>query len=512
MSLRGWLFRGASEPAPLALVLGEEPPEGTADTPITLRISAAALFLLPALHLVGVAFGAFGLRFAGVISFESSLTSVLLLAVILAAVSFQLSTFVRELTISEEGIRFRRLRGERTIRWWTITAVGMSEDLSSVVVYAGPQRTLLALDAADSVDRARVAVALRARQLARGADLRNESATPGVQRRLGGVVPTLAVIGVAIVAVYSGNILFASALGIRCSGPSSYFEERFSTPKGPGCVVIRVSSAAKRAGVRQGDKMIAMNGAPITSGRQYGARFLTEAGSGDFDFTFLRNGEPAPINIHVSFFGGSPPHEDDSDALTWFLRARGDLEQHIARDIDEYTRAIELAPEFDLAYAYRGHLYGLNGDPSSALADYQHALALNPDSPEANRRLGVFYAGAIFVDPSVARAYIDTALKLDGCADGFTDENLDCSQDYIALSVLGRIRVDQPGAIDAAQRAIPYYRASADPYSELALAYELIGDKASAATYARRYLDRPTSEHFESNGDRIRALLRRVEN
>src|SRR5207245_3791146 len=61
----------------------------------------------------------------------------------------------------------------------------------------------------------------------------------------------------------------ASALGIRCSSNGAYFQETFGTPPQQGCAILRVSAGAEKAGIRQGDLMIEMNGIPITSGTQF---------------------------------------------------------------------------------------------------------------------------------------------------------------------------------------------------------------------------------------------------
>src|SRR5437868_3774157 len=72
------------------------------------------------------------------------------------------------------------------------------------------------------------------------------------------------------------------ALGVRCSGPSKYLRAKFDLPDQRGCIVIRVSGPAERAGIRQGDLMTGMNGYPITSGPQYSHRFDAEVAGGRF--------------------------------------------------------------------------------------------------------------------------------------------------------------------------------------------------------------------------------------
>ena len=255
--------------------------------------------------------------------------------------------------------------------------------------------------------------------------------------------------------------------------------------------------------------MIAMNGAPITSGRQFNDRFDDAKGQ-DFDFTFLRAQEAKPLEIHVGLGSGPKFTEDERDPITWFLRGRGDGEQHLDRVIDDYTRAISLAPDFDLAYLYRGHAHFIQDETGAALSDYNEALRLNPASAETNRRLGELHAGQIFEDASVSRSYFERATSLDRCDHGFTVVNIDCAQDYLSFGVAIRFRTDWRGSVVAFRQAQEFYPLSPDPFYELAQSYELLGDKVQALANAHSYLDSPTSRRNDEYTVNMHKLIDRV--
>jgi tetratricopeptide (TPR) repeat protein len=43
------------------------------------------------------------------------------------------------------------------------------------------------------------------------------------------------------------------------------------------------------------------------------------------------------------------------------------------------TKAIEIKPDYALAYSNRGFTYGRQGDYESAITDYTKAIEINPD-------------------------------------------------------------------------------------------------------------------------------------
>jgi tetratricopeptide (TPR) repeat protein len=55
-------------------------------------------------------------------------------------------------------------------------------------------------------------------------------------------------------------------------------------------------------------------------------------------------------------------------------------QENNALAMEEFTRAIELDPEYYYAYINRAQVYYQNGELESCLADYNNAIELNPDN------------------------------------------------------------------------------------------------------------------------------------
>ncbi len=91
--------------------------------------------------------------------------------------------------------------------------------------------------------------------------------------------------------------------------------------------------------------------------------------------------------------------------------------------IADYDQALALNPEYAEAYNNRGNAYADLGDYEQAIADYDQALALNPEYAEAYNNRGVAYASlgeyeiaiadydqAISLNPDYASAYINRGI------------------------------------------------------------------------------------------------------
>ena len=58
------------------------------------------------------------------------------------------------------------------------------------------------------------------------------------------------------------------------------------------------------------------------------------------------------------------------------------LHEHVL-SITDFTRSIELNPDYAEAYFYRGFAYSMKSEIDNAIADYTKAIELQPDKPIA---------------------------------------------------------------------------------------------------------------------------------
>lgn len=429
----------------------------------------------------------------------------LTLTLISAAISGGLDP-IRNITIDDGGIHAQRVVGSFDVSWWQVRSVQAQSDLSDIAVTTDGRTIVMRLDRLEEPRRASAVYALRARLP------EDVSITEARRSKFGRplVGQALAVLGsVAIVGSFYADVIPGGSLGIRCSGPSSYLDKRFALPAaGQGCVVVRVSGGAKNAGVRQGDRMIMMNGAPITSGTQFNNRFLNEP-TRTYDFVFIRAGVEQPLHLMVKPSRSSPPDKPADDALTWYLLARGNPDRQQA--IEGYFRAIELAPDFDLAYLFRAGLEVSDfGYTDVDMADLQIALRLNPQLAEAYRNLALDTSGHIFTDAAVPIAQAQHAIDLDRCDGGFVGVNWDCARDYATLADVLRFRTDTVGSIRAGERALDFCPTSAVALYQLALSHEILKDRNEAIDYATRYLASSSADRGDDDAVRMQALLTRL--
>lgn len=131
--------------------------------------------------------------------------------------------------------------------------------------------------------------------------------------------------------------------------------------------------------------------------------------------------------------------------------------------ITEYTRVIEIEPEFTDIYLYRGSAYFDKGDYNHAIADFTEAIRRNPQSIDAYNGRGVAYRNK--GDYDHAFADYNEAIRLDS-----KDSEAYNNRAY-ALFKLGRLTE----ALVAAQKSIDLNSNYAYPVGTRGCIFEALG-------------------------------------
>jgi hypothetical protein len=465
----------------LADVLAQPIPQGAEDTPLDIRPAWAGQIIWRLAHLahLPIVFGI--LSFWGWARLTPLIAAVFLALLGLSVVEIMLwlRTAVRRVAVNEHGVRVERAFGHDEAPWYAITRIAARDDLSALRIDLPPKSITISSATLTPAQRIELAMALRARLVRRGGDVERwlGSWRQQVTNGASAIVGTAVALGVVFFGPHASN----SALGFRCSGPSDYLQERFGTPLRNGCTVLGVAGAAERAGLRQGDLVIAWDGVPITSGPQFAHVFDDKIASGDgiFTFTVLRGGDPEPLHIDLTMGPGGAIELPDDDPVRWFLEARRDQGQHPPQNIEDYSRAIELAPDFDLAYLYRGNLYHDLGDFNAGQQDYTTALNLNWENGEAHREeaLVQFDLSQRSVDPDARRDFaaqatyqIDLAIQFHECdlPGAFVGSNYDCAYDYQVKSEMLYASTKLEESVSTGARAIDFYPSYGRSYAKIA--------------------------------------------
>lgn len=221
-----------------------------------------------------------------------------------------------------------------------------------------------------------------------------------------------------------------SILGLRCGYATKFLRERYGLPEGRGCVVLRVDSpsAAEEAGFQLGDKMIEMDGMPITSGRQFSFLFEDLPGTGHHTFVVQRGNQELTLEVDLADRAGTPKE----DPYLYYLRAKGlaasslDLDADLDQIIADYTRQTEQDPEFELPYLYRG-IKQIGRNDEAAEAELRKALQLDPDLTEAHRGLSQLAEGRD--DMEAALEHVNRSIELNGCGEVIEQWDIDCAED-----------------------------------------------------------------------------------
>ena len=156
---------------------------------------------------------------------------------------------------------------------------------------------------------------------------------------------------------------------------------------------------------------------------------------------------------------------------------QGDLQGAIA----DSAKAIELKPDFALAYIARGYAKQSQGDLQGAIADSTKAIALKPDLAEAYISLGFFEAAKGDLNDAIADCTKGIALK----------PNL--AEAYIQRGSIRYVSHDFTDALIDIQKALEL--GSSDDYAPLWLwlIRARLGKKEAATTDLQAYLAAPAN-------------------
>jgi tetratricopeptide (TPR) repeat protein len=406
----------------------------------------------------------------------------------------------RALEVTSEGVKLEKFNGFTLLPWWRVMSLEATPDLGVIRIVGVVGRIIVSTNEL-APDRTLVLVnALRSLGREHGHNLREWPLGDRLAARF--LAPACGIAGplVLMAALYFFGP--GGALGIRCSVNSGFMQETFGTPSDEqGCVVLRVSAGAEKAGIEKGDLIIEMDGVRVTSGQQFTVLF-EQRRKKERKITVLRGAELLEFRVRVgrrkSF------QEDNNDPFFYYLRARWDASDKPDQAIRDYTRVIQLEPAFDLAYLYRGELLIHQGDVSGAVEDYNKALSLSPGLAEAYTALAYYRRT---VDPHKAVEEASEAIRLLACEGSFERWNVDCAQAHIPLASAQTDNGETDRAIQSAQAGIAFYPDEAEPYYILAFNYHAKGDNDHARLYARKYFDMPEDMRWKPHEDTLRQIL-----
>ncbi len=399
----------------------------------------------------------------------------------------------RILTISPEGIESRDIFARRSIPWWEVQRILSAEDLSRFRAEGIRSRLTVNTSAHPPDTRAAIYRVLRShlsryqRELQpwpQGAPLIRFAKANGIGIGLFATAMILtALVGPSVLP--QGNVL-----GLRCAYASDYLREKYRLPELHGCVVLRVNegTGAYRAGLREGDMIVRVEGVPITSGPQF-TIYWESLEKHTQEFSVVRPHDTNEVKFKVTLGGsGRLPEFRPDDPYFYYLRARGADDSSQA--IRDFTKAIELAPDFDLAYVYRGALYTEANVPDLATADFNKAIELDPRLSEAYRERAWLHIR--FAEHEAAQGDAERAIELDGCAGGFETYNYDCHLNHLYRSMALGERGDPDNlrsAVDDAKKAAAFYPGRPRSYYLAAYYLASLEQIEEAKNYAARYLE-----------------------
>jgi tetratricopeptide (TPR) repeat protein len=179
--------------------------------------------------------------------------------------------------------------------------------------------------------------------------------------------------------------------------------------------------------------MIALDGTPVTSGPQFDGLFTAHTGS-TFTFTIVRAHTHVTNTVRVSFGRASAIVAPKNDAITYFLNGKTDgANGRFSDAVADFSKAIQLAPDFDLAYIGRGAARSAIETSVETNNDFIKATELDPEQAEGLRDIVTGVPIPLTDEPGGVIDTIKRAIKSDECTALAGTQNSDCGRDYALL-------------------------------------------------------------------------------
>ena len=490
----------------LSKILAEETPPGAASMPLTLSFGRASLIGLALGLVIGPALFVFidatsgDLRFAIIFTVALSLVHI-------AAIFGDPTLLDVSVTVSGEGIRQKRWFSEKLVPWWENPQVIATRDITRVTVQSQGRTVKVYLSRQTAEKRVEFVQAIRAWLHQYSSEIAEAPAASTFKQQ----ATTLAISGVGIVLLFAGITFFAPSeqvLGIRCSVNSPSLQDRYQTPDRQGCVVLRVSAGAEKAGISQGDLLIEMNGVRITSGTQF--TYVFNSLKPPYKMTVIRTSRDGSRILTFDVGTGKPREfpEDTQDPFFYYLRARGEAAEYPHQALIDYSRAVQIDPTLDLGWLYLAEIYGDEGSETQARDDFEFALEKLPKLGEAHMLYGYYLSTFDSeADQIGARVHAEEAIRLNQCDGSFEEWNVDCSASYALLALLQGRDQDFEGMARTGEQAIRFYPKFSNGYFYAACGEKAMGHSEEASSYAKQYLDFPIEERDPMTTVEMQAMV-----
>ena len=151
---------------------------------------------------------------------------------------------------------------------------------------------------------------------------------------------------------------------------------------------------------------------------------------------------------------------DVLSATDWFQKGyNAFLNDDYDKAIKYNQKAIEINPDFAIAYNNMGIAYARKENYNKAIEYFKKAIEINPDDAEAYYNMGLIYADKGNYDKAIE--YYKKAIEI----------NPDFADAYYNMGIAYHLKLNYDEAIECYQKAIeinPYY---ADAYNNMGLAY-----------------------------------------